>query len=614
MEFIIGCNYWASNAGTEMWKNWDYSVVENDIRILSENGVSYLRVFPNWRDFQPILPMIEEQRQIREYRFIDESIPQNEYFLDESMLKNFESFCDICEKYNIKLIVGLLTGWMSGRLFIPPALIDKNLYTDPTALLFEQRFVMGFVSRFKDRNSIYAWDLGNECNCMDCAEDSYAATNWTAIISNAIKSQDNSRPVISGMHALGLDERNSSWTIGGQSEFTDILTTHPYPFWLNYSDKDEVLSYRTTIHATFQTKLYSDIGKKPCLVEEIGTMGPMLCEDEAAAKFIRCNLFSNYANGSLGLMWWCANEQASLTTPPYTWNMCEVELGMLDLQQNPKPVLKEIKAFSDFVKKSALNFSAPKPDVVCVLTEDQEQEGVGYMSYCLAKQCGINLEFKYCHQDIPLSDFYLMPSINKQNVIPAEKFNTIKQRVRDGATLCISNDNGILSGFNKLTGLKVVDASLVSQIGRFGFEGEEIEFRRERKYRVIAENAQILASDEENIPIVTVNNFGKGKVYYINFPLEKMLFNETNAFNSNKHLLYKTVFSKVMENKKVISNNKYIAITENCEKDGTLCFAINHSNLKQPVNLQFKNCKVDEVLYGNIEELEPFDAAVFRIK
>ena len=38
MDFILGCNFWASNGGTEAWKNFDAKVVENDIRTLAENG------------------------------------------------------------------------------------------------------------------------------------------------------------------------------------------------------------------------------------------------------------------------------------------------------------------------------------------------------------------------------------------------------------------------------------------------------------------------------------------------------------------------------------------------------------------------------------------------
>ena len=295
-KFMLGCNYWASNAGTEMWKNWDEKAVRRDLEILTKYGVEYMRVFPNWRDFQPIIPLMEGQGKIMEYRLEGDVVPQNPYFLDEEMMNRFLVFCDICEEYNIKLIVGLLTGWMSGRLFIPAALFGKNLFTDAVALLFEQRFIKGFVSRFKDKKCIYAWDLGNECNCMSPSDNNFVSENWTGIISNAIKANDNTRPVVSGMHSLGADPL-STWSIKGQAEFNDILTTHPYPYWVGYTRKDEIGTFRTTMHAACETKLYADIGRKPCLVEEIGTMGPMMCSNERASDFLRCNMFSNWANG-----------------------------------------------------------------------------------------------------------------------------------------------------------------------------------------------------------------------------------------------------------------------------------------------------------------------------
>ncbi|NEW80739.1 MAG: hypothetical protein GZ094_00010 [Mariniphaga sp.] len=33
-------------------------------------------------------------------------------------LAHFRQFADLAQKYNIKLVVGLVTGWMSGQLFI----------------------------------------------------------------------------------------------------------------------------------------------------------------------------------------------------------------------------------------------------------------------------------------------------------------------------------------------------------------------------------------------------------------------------------------------------------------------------------------------------------------
>ena len=162
--FILGTNYWASNAGTAMWHDWSEKTVDDDIKILSENHINYIRVFPLWSDFQPVIPMYGPGGVIRDYCLTNEKKSENPYYLDETMLSRFDTLLDICNKYNVKVIVGLITGWMSGRLFVPPALYDKNLYSDEKALMLEQKFIKGFVTRFRHRKEIYAWDLGNECN------------------------------------------------------------------------------------------------------------------------------------------------------------------------------------------------------------------------------------------------------------------------------------------------------------------------------------------------------------------------------------------------------------------------------------------------------------------
>ena len=132
----------------------DIIEIEKDLILLKENKITTIRVFPNWRDFQPIIPIYAYAGQFREYLLEGEVEPQNPYYLSEIMLERFEKFCDLAGKYGIKLIVGLLTGWMSGRMYIPVALYEKNLLNDPIALRFELYFIEGFVSRFKNRKEI----------------------------------------------------------------------------------------------------------------------------------------------------------------------------------------------------------------------------------------------------------------------------------------------------------------------------------------------------------------------------------------------------------------------------------------------------------------------------
>ena len=36
MEFILGCNYWASDSGTDMWRTFNIVAIKKDLRTLSE--------------------------------------------------------------------------------------------------------------------------------------------------------------------------------------------------------------------------------------------------------------------------------------------------------------------------------------------------------------------------------------------------------------------------------------------------------------------------------------------------------------------------------------------------------------------------------------------------
>lgn len=607
-EFMLGCNYWASNAGTEMWNAWSAEAVENDFKKLSSYGVKYLRVFPNWRDFQPVVPLLSSGNRLREYRLHDAEIPKNPYYIDETMIERFGIFCDIAEKYGMKLIVGLLTGWMSGRSFVPPALCGKNLSSDTTALLFEQKFVHGMVEFFKDKPAIYAWDLGNECNCLVVVENREAAENWSMIISNAIKSADSTRPVVSGMHSIGID---GIWRIEDQAENTDILTTHPYPYWCLHCSEGEVTSIQTLMHATCETKYYSNIGGKPCLAEEIGTMGPMVCDDETSGNFMKLNLYSNWANGAPGVLWWCANEQIELMFPPYDYSMCEVELGMFDRFGNAKPVLEEVKKFSEWV--GGIDFELPNAgdDAVCLATAGQEQWGVVYSSYVLAKQAGFNVRFADAKKPLPESDIYLMPSINGDFVMPAQNYYELRKRVENGATLYISNKRGILSDFNNLTGVTVNNSRTKAESGVFKLYGKEIEYSRERNYLITADRgAKVLAEDENGMPIFTKYAYGKGTVYYLNFPLEDNAIGVYDAFEGDRCEIYKEIFSGAKNKYAVSCDNKYIGITRHGDE---WIVMINYSDKKQKTNASVGSGYRYEVVKGSFDEIEPFEMTILKI-
>lgn len=611
MDFILGCNYWASNAGADMWRDFDRCAVDRDLEVLSSNGVTHMRVFPNWRDFQPVMPLYRGHGVLEGYCMEGEVPSENKYFLSETMLERFDTFLDICDKYGIKVIVGLITGWMSGRLYVPSALYGKDVLTDPTAIYFEQLFIRGFVSRFKSRDTIYAWDLGNECNCMGDATRIEAA-NWTATIANAIRAQDPTREIVSGMHGITVDP-DKSWQIKDQAEWNDILTTHPYPFWCAFTRNDEILSLRTTMHATAENKYYSECGGKPCLAEEIGTMGPMLSSNEAAASFLRTNLFSLWSNDSVGVMWWCGHDQTMLNAFPYSTNMVELELGLLNADRTPKPVVLEIKKFKEFL--GSIDFSLPKAttDAVCILTHGQRQWGVCYTSHILAKQAGINLRFAYANYGIPDAENYLLPSVNNITVMDSGYYKELKEKVKDGANLYISMDNGVLSEFEALTGMRVIDSYQANRRDEFTLDGKKYTFSTKRTYLLESVGAEVIARDSTGNPVMSVFKYGKGTVTYLNFPLEEMLIDAHDAFSSGTEGIYRFIFRDVYEKLPVKIEGDGVCTTYHASGDKIYAVAVNHSSKAEDIKIISDGYAPVRVHYGSSDRINAWDASVIEL-
>jgi len=611
-EFMLGCNYWASHAGIEMWRNWDKEQIDADFKVLSDNGIEYIRVFPLWRDFQPVMSVMAGAAKNYEYMMEGCTPPVNPYFLDETMLNRFEVLCDLAKKYNLKMIVGLITGFMSGRTFIPSALNNTNLFTDPVALQFQMLFIKGFVSRFKSREEIIGWNPGNECNNLSSLskheKPRNAAFTWLLLISNAIKANDSTRPVISGMH--GLKVENATWVLEDQTECFDMVTTHPYPAFVPHCSVDPINSIRTLMHATAESMMYSCIAQRPCLVEEIGTLSHNVCNDSISADFMRVNLFSNWAHGMKGLLWWCAHDQDKLLTPPYNWCMLERELGMTTSDLKPKEYLKELKKFSDWIKTLDFTLEKPTIDAHILLSHKQDNWGIGYMSFILGKQAGVTLDFVSPNQDIPDGNVYIMPSTCEDKPLYSEKYELLKEKVKNGATLYISNENAFFTQFEQFIGNSVLENENVNVSGEFILNGEKIEYKHYKHFKLRTTTAKVLAVDNKGDPILTVNNYGKGKVYYLAYPIEKMLCEKNRAFDGNAHKLYEYILKDIIDHKDVTSDNSKIGITQN----GNIITVINYSDKTVDTCLKLNNKKIKKVYYGNTELLEPCEAVVFSIE
>jgi len=429
-----------------MWRDWRPDVVAADFVQLAGAGLTTVRVFALWSDFQPLEQTSGYLGEIKDYRHGEGLLPDTaagRAGMDECMLQRFRLMADEALKNGVQLIAGLITGWMSGRLFTPHAFTNLNVLTDPEVLRWQMRFARCFVETLRDHPAIVAWDLGNECNCM-AAATAAESWIWTSVIATAIRAVDPDRPIVSGMHSLEADPRKA-WSMAGQGELTDFLTTHPYPPYTRFCDHEAISTLRPQLHATIESLYYAGVGGKPCFAEEMGSMGSTLGSDEIVVSFVRPSLYSLWAHDCRAMLWWCAYDIVDPTRAPYDSAVNERELGLFRTDRSAKPVLHAIADFKRVVNKLPIATLPPRIiDATCLLTQGQDQWAAAQSAFILAKLAGADVAFHWFGDPLPESPIYLLPGLCVSNALSHLRWEALLARIKTGATLYISIDDAAL--------------------------------------------------------------------------------------------------------------------------------------------------------------------------
>ncbi|MBQ3234888.1 MAG: cellulase family glycosylhydrolase [Clostridia bacterium] len=551
MDFLTGVNYWASNAGVKTFADFNEQVIDRDFAILKEHGVNTIRVFPLLSDFMPVE---RSHAKTDTFALRKNGVPL-EYLsfksgLCEEACEKFKTLLRLAKNYGFKVIVALITGWMSGKKFVPPFFEDRNPITDKECIVYECKFIKDFISVFKYYDNIIAWELGNECNALSL--DSPKADNelWLTAISQAIKSSDGSRPIFSGMHGLSA---NGKWSLQALSELVDVQTTHPYPLFTPYCSKEELNSMRACLHAPAESEYYLGISNSPCIVEEVGTLGPMVCSGDTSGEYLEKAYASSFASGAKGFLWWCAFDQDELDFPPYDTFAVEQNLGLFKSDLTPKQTALKLKSVAKFFE--GINGFVPQKDVCVILTNEQDEWAISYASYVLALQSGRYATYQFENQPLKDYPYYVLPSIKSLTGIPKSLYKELVKKVEEGATLLISYDGGYLSNFEYLTGLECYGREEVNECVSFEISGNKAEINRTTKLLLKPTTAEILV-DNGGV-ILSKNQVGKGYVYFLNAPLETAFTNMYYPTNSNLYTIYETVFKK---GGRIISENKNVAV------------------------------------------------------
>ena len=584
--FFVGCNYWASHAGTAMWREWDRARVEEDLRLLAANGIEVVRIFPLWPDFQPLVRHTIYKQIFREMRRGEEAPERTEAGragVDPVMIERLGTVLDLAAEAGVRVIVGLLTGWMSGRMHVPRAFEGVNVLTDPGALRYEVRMVRYLVKTFRNHPAVSAWDLGNECNCCGQIDNPDEAWLWTCLISNAIRLEDAAHPVVSGMHTLqvGHVPGGRAWLIEDQGELTDVLTTHPYPIFTPNCNLEPVNTIRNAFHAATETRLYADLGGAPAFIEEAGTLGPSFAGETRVAGYVRNMLWNAYAHHCHGLLWWCAFHQDHLEQTPYDWCAMERELGMFSADGTPGAALRELSSFRRMLEENRVAaLSEFRRNAVMILTPGQDRWTVAQAGFLLAKQANFDITFADGNGEIPESDFYILPSIAGNEGIPARNYRKLLARVRAGAVLLVTCDDGILQPFNEEFGVDVDYRARSGQEVHVRFADLDARVVPSCCIRLLNRRAEVLAEDDDHSPVFCTCNCGAGRLLYCTIPIELECGRRSGAFLPGADpwwRIYEAAAKEARIRRIVTRTDPSLTLTEHPAGTGAWLVAVNNT-------------------------------------
>ena len=554
-KLAFGVNYWASRTATRMWQDWQPDEIAKDLDVIKAQGFGFLRVFPRWDVFQPIWEVHSPNRKKSEVYLTADELPRPETpagyaGVDEKMMERFEAFCDLCAQRDLKLVVCVMTGQMTFRIFVPQALQGLDLYADPMALKWERRFIDYFVRRMKHHRAIAAWESGNETCCLGPIASPDAVEAWLALIHGTFRLADPSRPVIG---PNGTDITGGPWRVDCISALSDVLAVHPYNMWSKAYLHDGN-GIRNALLAASQNMVVEQIGGRPCFVEEHGVRRAESLSRDNVARYVRGLCWNLWAMDCRGLGWWCAFDQDNQLIPPYDWREPYLELGIFKSDRSPYPAAAAVRRFQDMLGK--LPFARlPKAKSDCVIVVPDCDLALGTL--ILARQAGLMPTFADPTRALPEASVYFLPDAKGRAWLTQTRWEDLKARVREGgATLAVSWNNTFLSHHEEVF-------------------GAEIESRAPGKLVFRPLTAEVIERDADGNPRLMANRYGKGRVYLLTRPISRQALDRAGGFDSDLWKYYARVCPKRLL---LETGSRDVMVSEHRFDDGTVgVVAVNNS-------------------------------------
>lgn len=511
--YVVGTNYVARHICTNFWEDWRPEIIAVDLKRIAAAGLNAVRVPIHWEYAEP------KPGQFR-----------------PEMFARFKAFLEMARERGLFVMPWFLVGvatqdydvsWRNGESFF-----SKRM-TDCAA-----RHLQEFVKQFKDSPNILCWDICDEPEWYSRypgAESLPYQTErfhqWVARMYHAIKEADPQRAVTLGFGHIvtgnyGMDIRRAAQTL-------DVMAITAYA---PHGSEDLVNGFRSGYFLGWSVRFNNCANKGVFTCEAPGGSDIEASEENIGAYYRVC-LFSNLANGSMGVMPWVWNDfdDAIQHLPPMDKYTIEKRFGIVREDGQLKPAGEELRRFARFIAEfppSEWPSVLPEAGVLVPVQNPPsayQEFRLLFHHYIFLRQAGLRVRYVWSDD---LDDFkgklLFLPASSGVPLLTGTWLK-LKTWVEHGGTL-VSTSRHTSSIFNELFGLvvegrfHVIDDVVMRDCQAKFSSCEGLVLPRGGDYLLVsAAGANVLSRDKAGQPLATRHTLGKGQAFFMAYAPEAAL-------------------------------------------------------------------------------------------
>lgn len=368
--FLLGINYWPRRSAMYMWERFDLGEIREDFARIRSLGLSVVRFFITWDNFQPA--------------------PDS---MDPDMLRRFDSVMNALADAKLRGMPAFFTGHMSGVNYLPEWALDTSVphgrfrtftrgmrespwgagdfYSGP---LFDasRLHVRAVGERCRGHEALYMWDLGNEFSNVRFANSPQESAHWSKCLTEDLF-EVSGMPVTAGNHSEDLTQ-DRGFRPSSFCEPFPCAVMHGYSVYSHFARNrtdPEVVPFLCQLMQSMSGKpvLFNEFGNPTCPPDTVSpydrvplpgepmpaatqlppNAAPYAClTEEEMATYCYEVLDRLHRRGALGAFWWNWADYAKelADTPPFDRAKHELTFGIIRSDGSDKLVAGALRRFA----------------------------------------------------------------------------------------------------------------------------------------------------------------------------------------------------------------------------------------------------------------------------